>query len=47
MALSLSKGGNLSLTKTDPTLSKIIVGLGWDHAPLTVPSLTWTLARSC
>jgi tellurium resistance protein TerD len=30
MALSLSKGGNLSLTKTDPTLSKIIVGLGWD-----------------
>lgn len=30
MALSLSKGGNLSLTKTDPTLSKILVGLGWD-----------------
>lgn len=30
MALSLQKGGNLSLTKTDPSLSKIIVGLGWD-----------------
>lgn len=30
MALSLSKGGNLSLTKTDPSLSKILVGLGWD-----------------
>ena len=30
MALSLAKGGNLSLTKTDPTLTKVIVGLGWD-----------------
>ncbi|WP_312934979.1 TerD family protein [Pseudomonas sp.] len=30
MALSLSKGGNLSLTKTDPSLTRIIVGLGWD-----------------
>ncbi|MEC7119515.1 MAG: TerD family protein [Pseudomonadota bacterium] len=31
MAISLSKGGNLSLTKTDPSLSKILVGLGWDE----------------
>ena len=30
MALSLSKGGNLSLTKTDPTLNNVLVGLGWD-----------------
>lgn len=30
MALTLQKGGNLSLSKTDPTLSKICVGLGWD-----------------
>ncbi len=30
MALSLSKGGNLSLTKVDPGLTKILVGLGWD-----------------
>ncbi len=30
MALSLQKGGNLSLSKTDPTLSKLVVGLGWD-----------------
>jgi tellurium resistance protein TerD len=30
MALSLQKGGNLSLSKTDPSLSKILVGLGWD-----------------
>lgn len=31
MAISLSKGGNLSLTKTDSSLSKILIGLGWDE----------------
>jgi tellurium resistance protein TerD len=30
MALTLSKGGNLSLSKTDPSLNKLIAGLGWD-----------------
>lgn len=30
MAISLQKGGNVSLTKTDPGLSKARVGLGWD-----------------
>lgn len=30
MALTLQKGGNLSLSKTDPTLTQILVGLGWD-----------------
>jgi len=30
MALSLSKGGNLSLSKQDPNLRKLVVGLGWD-----------------
>jgi len=30
MALTLQKGGNLSLSKTDPTLTKILLGLGWD-----------------
>jgi len=30
MAITLNKGGNLSLSKTDPTLTKILVGLGWD-----------------
>lgn len=30
MALSLQKGGNLSLTKTEPGLKKVLVGLGWD-----------------
>jgi tellurium resistance protein TerD len=30
MAVSLSKGGNISLSKTDPALKRILVGLGWD-----------------
>lgn len=30
MAISLSKGENLSLSKADPSLRKILVGLGWD-----------------
>jgi tellurium resistance protein TerD len=30
MAINLGKGGNISLTKTDPTLSKLVIGLGWD-----------------
>ena len=31
MAISLSKGGRLSLSKEAPGLSKIQVGLGWDE----------------
>lgn len=30
MAISLQKGGNLSLSKTTPNLSNIVIGLGWD-----------------
>ena len=30
MAVSLSKGGNVSLSKAAPGLKRIIVGLGWD-----------------
>ena len=30
MAISLSKGGNVSLSKEDPNLRKVVVGLGWD-----------------
>jgi tellurium resistance protein TerD len=30
VAISLSKGGNVSLTKEAPGLTNIIVGLGWD-----------------
>lgn len=30
MAISLSKGQNVSLSKTDPSLKNVLVGLGWD-----------------
>lgn len=30
MAISLSKGGNVSLSKTAPGLTNILIGLGWD-----------------
>lgn len=30
MAINLSKGQKINLTKTNPGLSKVIVGLGWD-----------------
>lgn len=30
MALSLTKGGNISLSKTAPELKNILIGLGWD-----------------
>src|ERR1700712_4546669 len=30
VAVSLTKGGNVSLTKEAPGLSAVIVGLGWD-----------------
>ena len=30
MAISLVKGGNISLTKEAPGLQKVVVGLGWD-----------------
>lgn len=30
MAISLTKGGKISLTKDNPNLNNIVVGLGWD-----------------
>lgn len=30
MAISLQKGGNVNLSKEDPNLKKVIIGLGWD-----------------
>lgn len=30
MPVSLGKGGNVSLSKEDPNLKKILIGLGWD-----------------
>jgi tellurium resistance protein TerD len=31
MAISLSKGGNISLNKEDPSLTRLLVGLAWDE----------------
>ena len=30
MAINLSKGGNINLSKTAPTMNKVDLGLGWD-----------------
>lgn len=30
MSVSLSKGGNVSLSKAAPTMKNVLVGLGWD-----------------
>ena len=30
MAITLNKGGNVSLTKTQPSLKNIMIGLGWE-----------------
>ena len=30
MAVSLGKGGNVSLSRTEPSLKQILIGLGWD-----------------
>ena len=30
MAISLNKGGNVSLSKTDPKLKSILIGVGWE-----------------
>jgi tellurium resistance protein TerD len=35
MGVSLSKGGNVSLTKEAPGLSAVLVGLGWDARTTT------------
>lgn len=35
MGISLAKGGNVSLSRTDPSLSKILIGLGWDARSTT------------
>ena len=30
MAVTLQKGQNVSLSKTDPSLQRVLIGLGWD-----------------
>lgn len=33
MSISLKKGGSINLTKTEPGLKKILIGLGWELLP--------------
>jgi tellurium resistance protein TerD len=35
MGVTLNKGGNVSLTKAAPNLTKVLVGLGWDARATT------------
>jgi len=35
MSISLAKGGNVSLSKEDPGIKKIRIGLGWDERATT------------
>lgn len=35
MAISLSKGGNVSLSKTSPNLKNVLIGLGWEARATT------------
>ena len=35
MTMTLSKGGNLSLSKTDPSMKRALIGLGWDARSTT------------
>jgi tellurium resistance protein TerD len=44
MAISLQKGGNVNLSKEDPTLQRVIVGLGWD--PRSTDGATFDLDGS-
>ena len=45
MAVSLSKGGNVSLTKLAPGLANVTVGLGWDAR--TTTGTDFDLDASC
>ena len=47
MSVSLSKGGNVSLSKQAPGLTAVVVGLGWDPRTTTGPTSTSTRQRSC
>lgn len=35
MGISLQKGANVSLSRTDPSLTRIVIGLGWDARSTT------------
>ena len=48
MPISLQKGQKVSLTKGNPGLTKVVVGLGWDVNSFdTAGILIWTRRPSC
>ena len=47
MPVSLSKGQKISLTKGNPGLKKVVVGLGWDINAFEVRLLTSILRLFC
>ena len=42
MAVNLQKGQKIDLTKGNPGLKHVMVGLGWDEVSSVVLSGTWT-----
>lgn len=45
MGISLTKGGNISLVKEAPAITKFYVGLGWDEGANVDPDVTAFLCR--
>lgn len=41
MAVTLQKGQNISLSKTDPSLHRVLIGLGGMHAAAMAMILIW------
>lgn len=46
MGVSLTKGGNVSLTKEAPNLTAVVVGLGWDARSTTGAAFDLDAAQS-
>lgn len=51
MAISLQKGGNVSLTKEDAGLKKLLIGLGWnarttDGAAFDLDAMAFAVAEN-
>ncbi len=48
MGVCLTKGQKVSLTKGNPGLKDVVVGLGWDSTDMTQAALLiWTQQRFC
>ncbi len=47
MSVSLSKGGNVSLSKAAPSMKNVPVGLGWDARSTDGQDFDLMLQHSC